>query len=496
MQVFKRIFLFLIALIFINFSNINVCLANNNINKEKTVVVGLDSDFPPMGFLDEKNEIIGFDIDLAKAVGKEIGINFKFQPINWDAKEMELNTGKIDVIWNGLTYSKEREQQFLLTKPYMKTKPIVVINSKINKNINKLEDIYGRSICLQKGALAQASLISSEAVNNAKETVCLETMLDCLNEVRLGKIDAAIVDDVIARYYLNKFSNERELKILEKEIPAEDYVIAVKKGNEDLKNLIEEGLEKIVKSGKAKEISEKWFGKDLVCFNVKKESSEAQLKEPAEKNKSIFQSLLNGLSLTLKLFSVCLLFSIPLGLIVCLLRRRNIKVLNILIDFYTLVIRSTPLLLQIFFLFYGLPLLFPFIKINNRFLAGSIAFIINYTAYFSEIFRGGINSIASGQWEATKVLRIPKTLAIKKVILPQSLKACLPSVCNETITLIKDTALIFSIGLVDLLSATKNIVNTSANVSVYAVSAVIYLIICSFLNTLFKLLEKKFNYKN
>ena len=496
MQVFKRIFLFLIALIFINFKSINVCLANNEDYKQKTVVIGLDSDFPPMGFLNEKNEIIGFDIDLARAVGEEIGINVKFQPINWDAKEMELNTGKIDIIWNGLTYSKEREQQFSLTKTYMETKPIVVVNAEINKNINNLEDIYGKSVCLQKGALAQASLISSEAVNNSKETVYLETMLDCLNEVRLGKIDAAIVDDVIARYYLKKFSNENELKILEKEIPAENYVIAVKKGNEELKNLIEEGLEKIVKSGKAKEISEKWFGKDLVCFNVEKESSGTQLNESAEKNNSIFQSLLKGLSLTLKLFSICLLFSIPLGLIVCLIRRRNIKILNVLIDFYTLVIRSTPLLLQIFFLFYGLPLLFPFIKINNRFFAGSIAFIINYTAYFSEIFRGGINSIASGQWEAIKVLRIPKTLAIKKVILPQSLKACLPSVCNETITLIKDTALIFSIGLVDLLSATKNIVNTSANVSVYAVSAIIYLIICSFLNTLFKLLEKRFNYKN
>ena len=140
--------------------------------------------------------------------------------------------------------------------------------------------------------------------------------------------------------------------------------------------------------------------------------------------------------------------------------------------------------------------MFPLISINNRFLAGAIAFIVNYTAYFSEIFRGGINSIAKGQWEAIKVLKIPKFTAIKKIIVPQSLKACLPSICNETITLVKDTALIFSIGLIDLLSATKNAVNTSANVMIYAVSAGIYLVICSVLNTVFKLLEKKFNYKN
>ncbi len=473
-----------------NFNNNNVCLAKN----KETIIIGLDADFPPMGFYNEKNEIVGFDIDLAKAVGKEMGFKIEAQPINWDAKEMELKTGKIDAIWNGLTYSEERNANMLLTKPYMKTKPVVV--TKNDANINKIEDLEGKTVCLQKGALAQASLISSEVCKNAKDIFYLETMLDCLNEVKLGKVEAAVVDEVIARYYLNINSKENCFKILEKNIPAEDYVIAVARGNEKLKNTIEEGLNKIVKSGEAARISEKWFGKNLVCFNEEDQSAKKITAESTKENSDVFNGIFSGLLVTLKLFFACVLFSIPLGLLICLIRRRNIKILNAIIDLYTLVIRGTPLLLQIFFIFYGLPLLLPAMKISNRFLAGSVAFIINYTAYFSEVFRGGINSIPIGQWEAIKVLRIPKFKAIEKIIVPQSLKACLPSICNEVITLVKDTALIFTIGIVDLLSATKNAVNISANVSIYGVTAAIYLFMCCILNIIFKLLEKRFNYKS
>ena len=166
----------------------------------------------------------------------------------------------------------------------------------------------------------------------------------------------------------------------------------------------------------------------------------------------------------------------PLGFVLCLFRRFNLKFLNILIDLYTVVIRGTPLLLQIFFIFYGVPLLLPVLKMDNRFFVGTIAFIINYAAYFSEIFRGGINSIAIGQWDAIKVLRIPKFKAIRKIIL--------------------DTSLIFSIGLVELLTATKNAVNVSANVFIYAIAAIVYLAICFFINILFKFLENKVNYEN
>ena len=122
--------------------------------------------------------------------------------------------------------------------------------------------------------------------------------------------------------------------------------------------------------------------------------------------------------MTLKLFLFSLIFSLPLGFILCLFRRFNLKFLNILIDLYTLVIRGTPLLLQIFFIFYGIPLLIPAFKMNSRFFVGTIAFILNYAAYFSEIFRGGLNSISVGQWDAIKVLRLPNFRSIKRIVLP------------------------------------------------------------------------------
>ena len=155
--------------------------------------------------------------------------------------------------------------------------------------------------------------------------------------------------------------------------------------------------------------------------------------------------------------------------------------------------RGTPLLLQIFFIFYGIPLIFG-LKFNDRFLIGAIAFILNYAAYFAEIFRGGLKSIGKGQYEAVQVLQIPRLKAIKKIIIPQVLKVSLPSLCNECVTLVKDTALIFCIGITELLIATKNIVNSSANVSAYAITAGIYLLICSVINVIFKLWESKVKY--
>jgi len=454
------------------------------INAQESVVLGFDPNVPPMGFIDQDGNYVGFDLDLAKEIFESQNISVKFQPIDWDSKEMELNSGNIDLIWNGLSYTPEREQNMLLTKAYMKNRQVVIVKN--NSDISKLDDLKNKNVCVQKGSTGAESFYNSEISKKCRQIVDLPDMVSCLNEVNVETSDATIVDESVARYYLNQNSLQDKFKILDEEISTEDYVIAVKKGNDNLKNKIENGLSEIIVSGKAKEISEKWFGKDVICFDDKSE------KEKTKKESSnIFSSLSKGLLQTLKLFSVCLIFSIPLGLILCLLRSSNI--LKIIIDLYTWIMRGTPLLLQIFFIFYGIPLIFG-LKFNDRFLIGAIAFILNYAAYFAEIFRGGLKSIGKGQYEAIQVLQIPRLKAIKKIIVPQVLKVSLPSLCNECVTLVKDTALIFCIGITELLIATKNIVNSSANVSAYAITAGIYLLICSVINVIFKLWESKVKY--
>ena len=160
-------------------------------------------------------------------------------------------------------------------------------------------------------------------------------------------------------------------------------------------------------------------------------------------------------------------------------------------------LRGTPLLLQIFFVWFGLPFIpgiGKYLTISDRFTAGAVAFIFNYAAYFAEIFRGGLLSVDKGQYEAAKVLGISEMQTKFKIVMPQMFRISLPAVANETIILLKDTALVSTIGLADLLDVTKEIVNTSTNVSAYAVAAVFYLALSYVLSILFKKLEGKFSF--
>ena len=457
----------------------------NSVNAENNqeIVVGLDINVPPMGFLDSNGNITGFDIDLAKETFKILGKEITFQPIDWDSKELELSTGKIDVIWNGLSYTPERAKNMLLTKTYMQNNQIFIV--KKGSGISDISDLNQKTVCVQKGSSGETALKNSDVGKNFKNITTLENMVNCLSEVRLLKTDTTLADEVTARYYLAK----NNFEILSDPLSTENYVVAVKNGNETLKNEIEYGLTKIIENGVAENISKKWFGKNIICF----ENSEQTSSNSKNKNDSFQTQLLGGLLETLKLFIVCFILSFPIGIILAFLRKFG--PLKFLIDIYTNIMRSTPLLLQIFFMFYGLPIMFPNLKITDRFLIGVTSFVLNYAAYFTEIFRGGLKSIDKNQLEAIKVLQIPKFTAIFKIILPQMFKVCLPSVCNETVSLVKDTALIFSIGIVELLTSAKSIVNETANITAYIATFLIYLAICTTINLIFKWLENKLKFE-
>lgn len=204
-----------------------------------------------------------------------------------------------------------------------------------------------------------------------------------------------------------------------------------------------------------------------------------------------------GCVVTLQLFLATIVFSIPFGLILTFLYTSKSCILNKIIGFYILILRGTPLLLQIFFVWFGLPFIpgiGKYLTISDRFTAGAVAFIFNYAAYFAEIFRGGLLSVDKGQYEAAKVLGISEMQTKFKIVMPQMFRISLPAVANETIILLKDTALVSTIGLSDLLDVTKEIVNTSTNVSAYAVAAIFYLALSYVLSILFKKLESKFSF--
>ncbi|MDX9808256.1 MAG: amino acid ABC transporter permease [Acholeplasma sp.] len=200
--------------------------------------------------------------------------------------------------------------------------------------------------------------------------------------------------------------------------------------------------------------------------------------------------LLQGSKTTLLVFSMTLL-SIPLGLFLAVIRKLNIGIVNRLLDLYTWIIRGTPLLLQLFFVVYGLPILFGSIFLIDELYGAIFTFIINYTAYFVEIFRGGMNAIPKSQYDASKALSLSPYQMFRYVILPQTIHKTLPSIANEMITLVKDTALVSAVAISDILRNTRETVSQDFRVEAYFVAAMLYLVMTYVIVYIFKRIEKR-----
>ena len=202
--------------------------------------------------------------------------------------------------------------------------------------------------------------------------------------------------------------------------------------------------------------------------------------------------ILKGCTTTLKLFALTMVFSMPLGFICAMAKTSKLKPLRMIMEVYTSIVRGTPLLLQIFFVYYGLPIFFPGLRLE-RFTAAVVTFILNYGAYFTEIFRGGIQSIDKGQYEASRVLGMNYRQTMSRISLPQTIKRVLPPVANETITLVKDTALVVVLGIGEVLRHSKEIVARDFTISPFVIAAVIYLILNYTVVLIFRNLEKRYS---
>ena len=203
--------------------------------------------------------------------------------------------------------------------------------------------------------------------------------------------------------------------------------------------------------------------------------------------------MFEGVKILLELFFVTTIFSIPLGIVVAFVRLSNNKIASSVSSFYIWIMRGSPLLLQMMFFYYVLPIISPKLVFDQLTVA-FIAFVINYAAYYAEIFRGGLLSIDKGQSEAAKVLGFDKITMYKRIILPQLTKRVLPPVSNELITLVKDTSLVYILGLNDLLRVATAASNREASLMPFAYAAVIYLVMTAILTKLTALLEKRYSY--
>jgi len=223
-------------------------------------VLGLDDSFPPMGFRDENNEIVGFDIDLAREVTRRMGVQLKLQPIDWNAKEQELNTGNIDCIWNGFTITDERRKQINFSDPYVDNAQVAVVRT--DSPIKSLADLAGKSVGIQAGSSAADAVHGDEAfAGSLKEIVEVKDNLTALMDLEIGGVDAVVLDLFVANDNIKR--SGKDFRILSEGLATEEYGVGFRKNDQALRDKVQEILNEMAGDGTMAKISTEWFGADI-----------------------------------------------------------------------------------------------------------------------------------------------------------------------------------------------------------------------------------------
>ncbi|MDR2332633.1 MAG: amino acid ABC transporter substrate-binding protein [Burkholderiaceae bacterium] len=225
------------------------------------IVVGLDDNFPPMGFRDEKNELVGFDIDMAREAAKRMGVEAEFKPIDWSAKEAELSGKRVDALWNGLTITEERKEKIGFTSPYMENHQIIVVAAK--SAINNKADMAGKVVGAQEGSSAVDAVKKEDAVfKSFKEFKTFGDNVTALMDLSAGRLEAVVVDEVVGRYYVAKKPDE--YRVLDENFGTEEYGVGVRKDDTALLEKLNKAMADMKADGTSAKIATQWFGKDII----------------------------------------------------------------------------------------------------------------------------------------------------------------------------------------------------------------------------------------
>ena len=254
----KKIFLPLMLMIFLLTS------CGGDFKAKEKLVIGLDDDFAPMGFYNEHNELVGFDIDLARETGKRMGVDFEFRPIEWDKKKEALTSGKVDLIWNGLDITEERKEYMIFTKPYMDDRQIFLVRKDDNQNIHSEGDLAGKIVGTQAGSTAENYLNqAAELKSKVKEFKTYHKFNEAVDALKDAVIDVLICDEMIARYEMNTHPDQLEIIDVKTGL-ATEVAVGFRKEDVALRDKVQAAFNDMVKDGTAKKISERWFQADLI----------------------------------------------------------------------------------------------------------------------------------------------------------------------------------------------------------------------------------------
>lgn len=226
------------------------------------IVIGLDDSFPPMGFRDEKNNIVGFDIDMAKEAAKRLGMEVEFKPIDWSSKEAELNGKRVDALWNGMNITEERKKNVLFSEPYMDSRQLIFVPA--DSSIKSAADLAGKVVGVQQTSIGE-EVINNDAKlkNSLKDFRKYQDCVAAFMDLKAGRLDAVVTDEILGRYYMAKEPG----KYVAIEQPLGEvgtYGVGFRKDDKELRDKVQKVLDEMKKDGTSAKISEKWFGTNIV----------------------------------------------------------------------------------------------------------------------------------------------------------------------------------------------------------------------------------------
>ena len=466
----KYIILFLIILCFSGCSK-----------KNGDLILATEAGFLPFEYYND-GEVVGVDIDIVKKIADKLNLNLVIKDVYFDSIINEVKTEKSDIGAAGISYTEERAKEVDFTIDYMISKQVLIVRKE--SLLRGKEDLTNEKIAVQLGSVADSYLTENY---NDITVVREKKFLACIEDLNDFKVDAVVMDEIPAKKLIND-----DLVILSEPLVTDHYGMIVKKGNKELLDAANKVIENLKETGEIDEIMLKHMG----FSNMPKNNSLYDKFYNSIIYDSRYKYILTGLKNTLTIALGAVIIGIILGTISGIIRNINetsgkLKLLNFLAKTYITVIRGTPSILQLMIIYY---VIFKTTNINIV-LVGILSFGINSGAYVAEIVRAGINSVSKGEKEAGFALGLNYYQVMTKIVIPNALKNILPTLGNEFITLVKETAVGAYIGIIELTKASDIIASRTYDYFFpLIIIALIYLGITLILTKLVSIMEVKLNH--
>ncbi|HDL9325861.1 TPA: ABC transporter permease subunit [Staphylococcus aureus] len=438
--------------------------------------VGLSADYAPMEFehtVNGKTEYAGVDIDLAKKIAKDNNLKLKIVNMSFDSLLGAVKTGKIDIIISGMTSTPERKKQVDFSDSYMMTKNIMLVKKDKVNEYKDIKDFNNKKVGAQKGT--EQEKIAQTEIENASIT-SLSRLPDVILALKSGKVEGAVVEKPVAEAYLkqNPKLGISNVKFNEEE---KDTVIAVPKDSPKLLSQIN----KTIKEVKDKGLIDKYMTN---AANAMNDDSGF-----ISKYGSFF---LKGIKITILISLIGVALGSILGAFVALMKLSKIKIISWIASIYIEILRGTPMLVQVFIVFFGITAALG-LDISAL-VCGTIALVINSSAYIAEIIRAGINAVDKGQMEAARSLGLNYRQTMKSVIMPQAIKNILPALGNEFVTLIKESSIVSTIGVGEIMFNAQVVQGISFDpFTPLIVAAALYFVLTFVLTRIMNMIEGRLN---